>query len=162
MKRLIALVVSLICLFSFSSCRNQAENPRQEPPSLTVQCGSETVEALLSTYSWSIVSSDGKGRSISADGKHPVELLDLYTPLPLGSETTATLSFEVKPLSVTVKCWNENNLDLDDASNLYADCMELDYDNGTITLPTDGNYIYEVLASWENGSAYYAFYTIKA
>lgn len=114
-----------------------------EPPGLTVIAGGGTIEALLGTYSWSVNNEDGTITAIEADTAPPPDLVRAMTPIAVTSDTVVELEFEVEPDRYSVRTWEED----------YTVSSSRD----DVILTRDGRVIYEVRASWAQGTATYAF-----
>lgn len=149
----------------------------REAPKLFVSTSEVEIEALKGSIAWMYIDDNGDAMAISGDGNHPL-MKEKTTPLlslvptysssiyPLG----ARLQFgvapnEIVPDKVTVRCWSEECW-----GNTKAESEELPVtiENGNVFVQLkDGNYIYEVIAEWENGkrsysgNVCYSFYTLK-
>ncbi len=114
------------------------------PPDLRLESGSQSLTIAAAGYTWEVLQEDGTTMALSADipaptdfpGRHPV----------LESETEAAdLTWEIQPLSVTARCWHEEDLRTEKPVEM----------NGTILPFYRGAHIYEITAQWENGTATY-------
>ena len=149
----------------------------REPPSLVVTTHGSIIEALKGTSSWIYVDDNGDAAAIMGDSNHPLlkktstPILDLIpTYFSSGDPLGASLQFgtapnEITPDKITVRCWPEEYW-----GNAKAESAELPVtiENGNVFVQLkDSNYIYEVIAEWENGkrsfsgSVHYSFYTTK-
>lgn len=130
-----------------------------EPPALTVSDGETTITAWRGTYSWMIEGEDGMGSGITVDSAHPLDYKDSIETINLSQNTKLTLNFESAPTSVSIKRYKLSATDYD-AFEKIADSYN------TIDAKA-GNYLYEVIAKWEDpsksysGTVYYAFFTEK-
>ena len=130
-----------------------------EPPALTVSDGETTITAWRGTYSWMIEGEDGMGSGITVDSAHPLDYKDSIETINLSQNTKLTLNFESAPTSVSIKRYKLSATDYD-AFEKIADSYN------TIDAKA-GNYLYEVIAKWEDpsksysGTVYYAFCTEK-
>ena len=130
-----------------------------EPPTLTVSDGETTITAWRGTYSWMIEGEDGMGSGITVDSAHPLDYKDSIETINLSQNTKLTLNFESAPTSVSIKRYKLSATDYD-AFEKIADSYN------TIDAKA-GNYLYEVIAKWEDpsksysGTVYYAFFTEK-
>ena len=130
-----------------------------EPPTLTVSDGETTITAWRGTYSWMIEGEDGMGSGITVDSAHPLDYKDSIETINLSQNTKLTLNFESAPTSVSIKRYKLSATDYD-AFEKIADSYN------TIDAKA-GNYLYEVIAKWEDpsksysGTVYYAFCTEK-
>ena len=131
-----------------------------EPPTLTVSDGETTITAWRGTYSWLIEDEDGMGSGISVDSAHPLDYKDSSQRINVSQNTELTLNFESVPTSISVKRYKLNATDYD-AFEKIADSYNMIIDAKA------GNYLYEVIAKWEDnsipysGTVYYAFCTEK-
>lgn len=130
-----------------------------EPPTLTVSDGETTITAWRGTYSWMIEGEDGMGSGITVDSAHPLDYKDSIETINLSQNTKLTLNFESAPTSVSIKRYKLSATDYN-AFEKIADSYN------TIDAKA-GNYLYEVIAKWEDpsksysGTVYYAFCTEK-
>ena len=130
-----------------------------EPPTLTVSDGETTITAWRGTYSWMIEGEDGMGSGITVDSAHPLDYKDSIETINLSQTTKLTLNFESAPTSVSIKRYKLSATDYN-AFEKIADSYN------TIDAKA-GNYLYEVIAKWEepsksySGTVYYAFCTEK-
>ena len=179
MKRTLLIILSLIlCLPVFWGCGKepdfydvvtvfiptdgqtaQPSNFPAEPPTLYVSNGKKAIDASYGTYSWFFDNEDGTGSSINADGSHPLDYKDHIQAIKVTKKTTLTLNFEEAPTSITVKRYNFNTSD-------YGSYDEITVNGNSIEAEA-GEYLYEVIAKWNNnskpygGTVYYAFRTEK-
>lgn len=179
MKRILLIILALtLCLPVFSGCGKepdfydvatvfipadgqtaQPSNFPAEPPILYVIAGKKAIDAWRGTYSWFVENEDGTSSGINADGRHPLDCKDYIQAIKVTKKTTLTLNFEEAPTSITVKRYNLNNPDYGSYDEINA--------NGCSIEAEAGDYLYEVIAKWDNnakpysGTAYYAFKTEK-
>ena len=174
MKRILLIVLVLTLGVSvFAGCGNEPENRTfetkeaaavnsifpEEPPTLTVSDGTTSIQAWRGTYSWMVEDANGMGKAVNADSSHPLERTDDMEALTLTDDTTLILTFETSPTSMTVKRYKLNAKDYD-AFDKVAD------GNNMIEAEV-GDYLYEVIAKWENphkqysGTVHFAFITKK-
>jgi len=150
-----------------------------EPPEMTVVCNGKQITALRGTYSWEYQNEDGTSTAIEADSMHPLESQEFMPDLPLAysyqssvSAFRAYLQFVVAPDEIDVvywgtDCWGNASAD---KNALEVKTIEIDFADGSWGVDhaidlIDGNYIYEVVARWNNskeysGVAHYSFYTV--
>ncbi len=130
-----------------------------EPPYLSVSDGNSTIQAWRGTYSWMIENEDGMGSGIEADSPHPLDRKEGIQVIKITEKTTLTLNFEETPTSITVRRYKQNASD-------YDAYDEISVSGNSIEVKA-GNYLYEVIANWNNntkpynGTVYYAFRTEK-
>ena len=117
------------------------------------------VNGWMGTYSWTVVGTDGEGKGVNADSSHPLDCLDDIEVLKVSDGATVYLIFEGTPTGITVKRYNA------DATN-YDEYEEIKVDGNTF-VASAGDYLYEVIASWNeegksySGTVHYAFRTEK-
>ena len=106
MKRISILLLALLltagCLSKSQSQGEGADKPapQDKPPALTVVSGESQTQATLSTYSWSWPNPDGTSTGVEADGLHPLDMMDLLTPLLPEEGQPLTLRFELGALTL--------------------------------------------------------------
>lgn len=141
------ILVFLILAVILSGCGEQnGETTFKEPPDLIVSSKSSEVVAVLGTYSWSYDNGDGSFGGIEADSFGPTEIVKHQShtlKTKLGSEIV--LDFARTPREVRVKIWDSNQV-----------LREVVVEGDTFTTDVKGNIVYEVYATWEEGSAHYA------
>ena len=172
MKRVLWLIaVAALCLAALVGCAPgdpaQTENPVKptskfpnEPPILSVSGGEATVYAWRGTCSWDVRKSDGTGTGVQMDSPHPLDCVGDMAALPASEKTTITLTFEAPPSEIVVRRYKSSAKDYD----AYEE-MEV---KGSSFEAKAGNYLYEVIATWDesllrsySGTAYYGFCTAK-
>ena len=131
-----------------------------EPPALTVSDSETTITAWRGTYSWMIEGEDGMGSGVSVDSAHPLDYKDSIETINLSQNTKLTLNFESAPTSVSIKRYKLSATDYDAFEKISASY-------NMIIEAKAGDYLYEVIAKWEDpsksysGTVYYAFCTEK-
>lgn len=148
------LIIFLICLllYSVAGCENtrtgnmDTQTQLHRPPALIILYLDKSIDAKTGTYSWTIDNGDGTETGIEADSPAPPELVKNSTPLTVPPKSSLTLCFSDKPTSVTVNIWQVNKP------------IKQSLTDGKIVTPQlKGSIVYEVIGSWEQGTAYYAF-----
>ena len=130
-------------------------------PTLSVSYGEEMVlDPRVGEASWKYLNADGTESAIASDGAHPLDgkesspffVLDPYAETPF----EIWLIWELPPSSVMVRYWDEScwgqleaqpvgrELPSKGGNSAYAYYFE----------PQEGNYIYEVIANWEDAPNY--------
>ena len=125
----------------------------------------QRVQAIQLTTSWSVTYEDGTGRGYEADSAHAlqVRLIDYDTATlnigGAGGRINLLFSDDYPPQSVSVKRWNaEYATGSQDIMGVLDKSDYVEASDGFIVAISDGfDYIYEVYATWANGSSYYAF-----
>lgn len=171
MKRIVILLLALTlttgCAADPAAAEGRKDEPTvwKKPPALTVQVGDQAGQAALSTYSWTWSNGDGTHTGVEADGLHPLDMLDRVTPLPLGDERSATLTFELDGLALdqlTVRRWALSCAG--DPTKYESDFEMLPFtvnsDAVTVALPDDSGGVFEVHAYFtgeSHGDGWYTF-----
>ena len=126
-------------------------------PHLAVICDETAVYAWRGTSSWMTVVAEGMGSGIESDSPHPLQYKDSLPILEITKKSTISLRFEAAPSKITVKRYKSSTTDYDDFNEIEV--------NGTSFEAKSGDYVYEIIASWNgtdyNGTVYYAFKTEK-
>ena len=153
------------------------------PPELVVSTFNnvDSVTASCGNYQWNHRLPGGSGGYVIACGAHPLdeaswERATLYTAVPAGtlpplSEGEDTPSIlpvfyldfgEIPPETVTVRRWPSEYIGRASEFDSDSEEVEVDSSDGFTILPfLDGEFVYEVNASWgETGSASYVFSTL--
>ena len=131
-----------------------------EPPLLSVSDGISVVYAWRGTYSWNVKKSDGTGTGVNMDSPHPLDCVGNIPAVPITEKATLTLTFESAPSEIVVRRHESS-------ANSYDKYAEIKVTGSSIEVK-QGNYLYEVIATWEDrplrsysGTAHYAFCTVK-
>lgn len=118
------------------------------PPALAVVSDETNMGALLGTYSWQKMNSDGTITATEADSAHPLVCKDLLLPYET-TEATATLNFTESPDRIlSVRCWSDEHW-ADPTANSEAVAVR-----GNVIELKSGGYIYEVTAEWDADNGY--------
>ena len=144
-----------------------AVDNQKQPPLLALNFvkngDNANINALTGTYSWSFEDSDGSTMSTESDSAHPLDIINDLPVIEKANDTVSIgLDFESAPDSVTVKRWNDKYVGDAQTNEQFSEEVEIintSISLYSIALTDDNNgYIYEVKASWEQGTAYYSFY----
>jgi len=127
----------------------------------------QQVRAMQLTTNWTFTDESGGGGSISFDSLHPLQIdpddFNGVTILTNGSGGIIELQFSNanKPQTISVTRWNsEYATGSQDINDVLHENSPVEWDWNTITVSDDGHdYIYEVYATWQEGSSYYTFRT---
>ncbi|MDQ0208854.1 YajG family lipoprotein [Alkalicoccobacillus murimartini] len=142
MKRKIAMLVVLS--FLLASCSDEMNTDDIKPPELSISIGEETIDPVLGAYSWGETNVFGQGVSVSASSDLPVTIADYQEPITVASDSEVSIEFEKQPTHYSVRTWDsEGQLD--------------SYDELDLSIHSGLN-IYEILASWPEGTGSYSFY----
>ena len=172
MKKLLSIALAVILVFSMTACQSAQEPPNppgsdgpskpiaKEPPVLKIQDNlGNSVEVVRGTYSWMYDVGNGIWTGVEADSAHPLDCQEFLIPMETASDVV-TLSFDVEPQDITVRCWRDVHF-----GNAEASGEHISLEGNTLELKTRG-YVYEICANWtgENlaaaGTAHYSFYVI--
>ena len=149
----------------------------KEAPNLMVFSAGQSIAASRGTTSWMYKQPDGTAVAVCGDSSHPLTRIDSMAVLdlhPLYTQLNAHIQFQayqdgnalslVNPDKMTVRCWPETQWHSSDPESEDVSTM-VNSGNLFLTLK-DGNYVYEVTATWERdsyeGTATYCFRTNKA
>lgn len=152
----------------------------KKAPRLAVISNDQSTVAAKGTSSWTYQQADGTGMHIQTDGSHPLTLIDTMPVVdllpsyisslePLSAniqfqDVTGNIITLLKPDTVTVRCWAEDQWY---NQNPKSETVPVTVRNGNLYMELmDGNYIYEVTATWNreaySGNAIYCFRTNKS
>jgi hypothetical protein len=145
----------LVAAIILSACGQQekgvngALNPKvifKEPPELIVSSNDNEVVAVLGTYSWSYDNEDGTATGIEVDSDIPPRLVE-YQEKPLNTKLNSevNLEFAKTPQKIKVNIWNDSQLE-----------REVTVEGTTFKTDEEGDIVYEIYATWHQGSAHYA------
>lgn len=155
------IVVAVMACMAVTVCfltDPKSDNTSLEPvmntvPDLTVICGNTTQTAWKGTYSWTYDMENGTSRAVIADSSHPTARLDYfeqhYISVADSSSTppAATLTFDIAPDEISVNCWIIENGKYEKTT--------VEVDGFDVLLKTDGTYLYEVIAEWNDPNENY-------
>lgn len=169
MKQIISMFLALLMLLSFTTCAVDDEDPTEEtkqteasileqPPDLTVQCGSDSFAVMSGNYSWTSRGVNGEMGAVIACGSHP---LDGFRTQEFRTVTddALILSFPVAPDEITVIRWSKDYVGFIDKPGETVEIKDM-------TIPMeDGSWVFQVVASWNGdtwgGQAEYHLYLSK-
>lgn len=119
----------------------------RQPPDLTVEIGEDIIYPKLGRHNWSYIDSEGSEIHMDADSEPPPVIYQHKDPEKLISEEKALFHFDSAPFEYFIKEWHP------DGDNGIAGTYE------QLNLSDhEGIKIFEVLASWAEGTASYTFY----
>ena len=147
---------------------NVAPELPTELSGLTISYGEEEITAWVGTHSWIYEGENGVKNAITADSNHPLHCMETMSFIPIYATTAShsvgyepgqvTLNFDIAPTNITVYRY-----DVDTGDETSGE--EIIMDNGYVLELAYGNYLYHIVAEWDNpnkefgGSGDYAFYT---
>lgn len=148
----------------------------KQAPSLIVTGNNHSITASQGTTSWTYKQPDGTVVAICGDSSHPLTRIDSMPVLeltPRYTQLNANIQFHaiegthlslINPDKLTVRCWVEDQWYSSDPKSEDVSSL-INSGNLFLTLK-DGNYVYEVTATWKQdnyeGTATYCFRTNKS
>lgn len=118
----------------------------KNPPTLKVLYQDKSIEAKRGAYSWTIDNNDGTKTTTNGDSAGPNELVKNSTLLIVPPKSTLTLDFSDKPETTIVNIWQDNK-----------PIKQTITDNKLLIPELKGSIVYEVIATWKQGTVSYAF-----
>lgn len=115
-----------------------------------------TTAATQFGYSWTYEEENGEKQTIHADALHVLQAEDLIDINCNGDNSDLKFMFTKKPESVKVTRW-EQGMTVDDIAKGEAVKVTLDGRTAFVKNAEKAS-VYEVVATWENGSVTYGFY----
>lgn len=100
----------------------------------------------MSSYSWTVSNFVGSKTATNGNGIIPAELAKSSTPLNVPSKSKLTLNFSSKPETIEVNIWNNKKV-IKQEITAYS----------IVTPESKGPVVYEVIGTWKQGEASYAF-----
>jgi len=169
MKRVVAFGMTIVFLLVLLSACGTQKIPAKAP-SLNValfvagDLKIEDIQAAQLTTSWT----DAKGGGYEADSFHPLQLSDYseitfdFTHSELENdvyELEIQFGDKYPPQSISVQRWSAVHIGTDSTA-VWDNGETVELVDNRFHAENDGcNYVYEVLARWENGNSRYAFCT---
>lgn len=125
----------------------------------------QRVQAIQLTTSWMFIDENGNGSGYEADSAHPLQIQPSdfnEATLRLDSangEIEIQFSDNHPPQSVSVQRWNaEYAAGTQDIADVLDKSEPVEINGNIIRASDDGrDYVYEVYATWAEGSSYYTF-----
>lgn len=152
-KRFLVISSLIVLLFSLIGCGGKkigVANEKTElegPPILKVIYQDKSIAAIRGTYSWTVDNNDGTKTTTNADSPAPNVLVKNSTPLIVPPKSTLTLDFfSGKPETTIVNIWQDNK-----------PIKQTINDNKLLMPELKGSVVYEVMATWKQGTAHYGF-----
>lgn len=155
MKKLILRWMPFVMLFGLIGCSHsndfQTEQNSNEvnlthnkkPPSLTITVGEEIIKAHQSGYNWRYFDEEtGETVGVEVESLPPKEILHAENAVIVDLKEPIQLTFENEPIKYEIRAYDNNGRMLT-TSNDFKDIKE------------KGKTIYEIVASWANGTAIY-------
>jgi len=136
-------VLLLLCflLFLLSGCAVAPHSISDNLPTLSVRSASSNTPAQRGSYSWKLGTQAEAG-----DSGAPTELVKGKDPMKVDPNAPLTLLFSKKPKSVKVNVLQNNNT------------VQTFIATKKVNAPTaNGQFVYEVMATFRQGTVCYAF-----
>lgn len=138
------------------------------PPDLIVNYEDQSVKARHCLTNWEYTTEDGMLSALMGDGLHPLMAKHDSPCITLTSEAPMEvwLSWDIVPDLVEVNCWGEEAWEELKTEPMESYRIMEGNEAGDCYLlrPENGNYIYEIIATWQNapnfgGTVRYSFHT---
>lgn len=128
-----------------SSTEGNIEYFSQKPPHLKVKINEDEFSAGLSGYEWSYYDQEeNMMATVQTESISPSELVGNRKAPEVNSKTSIKFIFEEEPLSYQVIIWGAKNNSMGSSKEVVLDGQS-------------GRTIYEVAATWEQGTGHYYF-----
>jgi hypothetical protein len=146
----------------------ETHNIPERPPLLDVgfvsgNTSAQRIRTTQLTYDWIIADENGDGVGIHADSPHPLQLRD-YDEITLfqgdaNSNVEMQFTGSYPPSSVSVQRWDAQFIGSEDYSlDIWDKGESVTVSENLFSIGDDGrDYVYEVYATWNEGSSRYAF-----
>ena len=122
-RRLLSVVLLGLLLFSLVGCGNEKVE-LVDPPILKVLYEDESIDAVQGTYSWTIDNKDGTKTSVESDSADPGQLVKNTSPLIENLFSNFNIIKTENIYEFEYKAKSLNNVEIFDASDLYASLVE--------------------------------------
>ncbi len=117
----------------------------EKPPVLTLAIGEQTIKTSLGLHSWSYIDKKtGQQIGIQAESLPPTEAVSLETAKLVDLNMSINLNFEQQPDRYDIRIWSSENK----VTATYRDLSDI---------KEKGKVVCEILATWQQGTASYAF-----
>jgi len=117
----------------------------EKPPALTLTIGEQTIQAALGLHSWSYIDSKtGEQTGIKAQSLPPTEIVNLENAELVDLNKPINLNFQQQPDRYDIRIWGSDNKVI----ATYKDLSDI---------KERGKVVCEILATWQQGTASYAF-----
>ncbi|MCH4825208.1 hypothetical protein [Planococcus halocryophilus] len=130
---------------NMSSSVDNVKHTKQKPPQLIIEVNEKEFSATLGSYSWSYFDQEENSMlGIETETIGVSELIGDRKGVTVNSGASIKYKFEEEPISYRVNSWDST----ENLKEPFKDVV-LDGQNGRI--------IYEVVATWEQGTGHYFF-----
>ena len=127
-------------------------------PKLNVIYDGETYKAEPTTASWTAIGEDGSG-GFCVDGAHPLEFKNGFGLIKIkDGASEIKLDFEIEPDKVFIRQWFEIYAGDISYVNKYYSTPDYDKETKTICILPNAGFVFEVTATWPEGTVYYGFW----
>ncbi|MGM9943667.1 MAG: hypothetical protein ACI33M_01915 [Lysinibacillus sp.] len=117
----------------------------ESPPTLTITIGEHIIQTALGLHSWSYIDrKTGEQTGIEAQSLSPTEIVNLENAKLVDLNKPINLNFEHEPDRYDIRIWSSDNK----VSATYKDLSDI---------KEKGKIVCEILATWQQGTASYAF-----
>lgn len=117
----------------------------EKPPTLTLTIGEQTIQTALGLHNWSYIDrKTGEQTGIKAESLPPTEVVDLENAALVDLNRPIKMNFEHAPDRYEIRIWSSDNK----VTATYKDLSDI---------KEKGKVVCEILATWQQGTASYAF-----
>ena len=117
----------------------------EKPPTLTLTIGEQTIQTSLGLHNWSYIDrKTGEQTGIKAESLPPTEVVDLENAKLVDLNMPINMNFEHEPDRYDIRIWSSDNK----VTASYKDFSDI---------KERGKVVCEILATWQQGTASYAF-----
>lgn len=121
------------------------KNTSQNPPTLKLEINKKEISSVLGAYNWSYFDKEENSMAlVEKEALSPTDLGINQKSFVVDSNSTVELKFEKEPISYKVNIWDSKN-------NMKGPF------NDVLLNEQKGKTIYEIIATWEQGTAHYIF-----
>ena len=117
----------------------------EKPPTLTLTIGEQAIKTSLGLHSWSYIDRrTGELTGIKAETLPPTEVVDLENAKLVNLNMPINMNFEHAPNRYEIRIWSSENK----VTTTYKELSDI---------KERGKVVCEILATWQQGTASYAF-----
>ena len=160
-------------VFATEKVREQLLYPERyevvdRPPDLIVNYEDQSIKARHCLTNWEYTTEDGLQSALMGDGPHPLmaKHTSPFITLNQAEPMEVWLSWDIVPDLVEVSRWDEESWEQLETEPMesYRIMEGNEAGDSYLLRPKDGNYIYEIVATWQNapnfgGTVRYSFHT---
>ena len=127
-------------------------------PKLNVIYDGETYKAEPTTASWTVIGEEGSV-GFCVDGAHPLEFKNGFGLIKIKDGVSEIkLDFEIEPDKVFIRQWFEIYAGDISYVDKYYSTPDYDKETKTIRISPNAGFVFEVTATWPEGTVYYGFW----